>query len=60
MANKKQSAVPEEPAFTKKQLLRSERYRERRDLLQALLEDKSYTQTEVEQKIHRFMKGKVN
>lgn len=46
--------------FTKEQLLGSQRYQDKRDLLQALLESgKKYTISEVNQKIENFMKGKV-
>lgn len=46
--------------FTKQQLLASARYRDRRDLVSALLEDgKAYTIAEVGQMVDRFMKGKV-
>ncbi len=45
---------------TKKQLLSSEKYASRRDVLSALLEDgKSYTTAQVDALIEKFMKGKV-
>ncbi len=46
--------------FSKEQLLRSQRYAKRRDLLGALLDDgKRYTLKEVDAAIDNFMKGKV-
>lgn len=46
--------------FSKNQLLASERFRERRDLLNALLSsDKQYTVEAVEQEISKYMKGQV-
>lgn len=55
----------EEPAkkendFTKEQLLASERFRERKDILDALLtEGERYTISGAEQMIENYMKGKV-
>lgn len=47
-------------AYSREQLLTSDRYRNRRDLISAILEDgKSYTLAEVDKKIEEFMKGKV-
>lgn len=49
-----------EKEFTKEQLAASERFRERRDILAALLDDgKLYTVKAVEEKIENYMKGKV-
>lgn len=46
--------------FSKEQLLSSERFRDRRDILQALLCDgELYAVKAVEEKIERYMKGKV-
>lgn len=46
--------------YTKEDLLNSKRYRHRRDLLDAILENgKTYTIQEVDNKIDKFMKGKV-
>lgn len=46
--------------FSKKEILKSQRYRERRDLLTALLKDgKQYSHDEVQTLIDNFMKGKV-
>ncbi len=49
-----------ENKFSKEQLIASERFRERRDILEALLADgERYTVNAVEEKIERYMKGKV-
>lgn len=46
--------------YTKNQLIGSEKYRDRRDLLWALLEDeKVYSAAEAEEVMNQFMKGKV-
>lgn len=56
----KQKTEEEAPAFTGAQLLTFDRYRERRDLLGALLDpNRTYTFTEVDARIANFMKGKV-
>lgn len=53
---KKQSAT----RFTKEQILSSKKYRDSRDLLQAVLEDSgTYSLEEVEKKIEDYRKGKV-
>ncbi|MDE7202420.1 MAG: hypothetical protein K2O91_11095 [Lachnospiraceae bacterium] len=49
-----------ENRFSKSQLLVSEHFRDRRDLVDALLDDGgSYTVKSVEEKIEKYMKGKV-
>lgn len=49
-----------ENAYTKDQILLSEKYAKRRDLVNALLEDgKEYTIAEVEARMDKFLKGKV-
>lgn len=49
-----------ENRFSKEQLLMSERFRNRRDIADALLDDGVlYTVKDVEQKIENYMKGKV-
>lgn len=61
------TAIPEEtkPAekarfFSKEQLLSSERFQGRKDILNALLSsDKQYTVETAEQEITKYMKGKV-
>ena len=46
--------------FSKEQLLSSKKYANRRDLVDALLEDgKEYATDDVDKKIESFMKGKV-
>ena len=48
-------------AYSKRQLLESEKYRGRRDLISALLkDDKKYTCKEVDDLINKFLKGRVN
>lgn len=67
MAGKKKvlEATPEnagkvENIFSKEQLLASERFRERRDMVDALLETgELYTVKAVEEKMESYMKGKV-
>ena len=67
MAGKKEvPAVPvldageAEIKFFKEQLTASERFRERRDILEALLEaGEQYTVKAVEEKVESYMKGKV-
>lgn len=49
-----------ESKFSKEQLIASERFRDRRDLLTAILPaDGRFTLNEVDQMIEKFMKGKV-
>ena len=49
-----------EPKFYKKQLLTSEKYASRRDLLNALLDDnEAYSTVQVDEIIEKFLKGKV-
>ncbi len=46
--------------YSKEQLIRSDRYMKRRDLLGALLKDgERYTLEEVDAKLDNYMKGKV-
>ena len=53
--------TPEAPSFTKAQRLTFDRYRGRRDLLGALLEDEQrYTYDEVDALMNDFMKGEVS
>lgn len=62
MANKRANKTDQKKAavFTKEQLLSSQRYKNKRDVLNALLFDtKTYTQKEADRLIERFMKGKV-
>lgn len=49
-----------EPVFSKGQILASDRYANRRDLVDALLDtDKSYTLETVDNLIEKYMKGQV-
>jgi len=49
-----------ELSFSKSQLVRCGRYHDRRDLVDALLDDnKKYTKEQVDRLIGEFMKGKV-
>ena len=74
MASKKKTSVPtmvtDEPIiqqavekaghkFSKKQIVMSAKYANRRDLVDSLLEDKDYTIKEVDSLIDKYMKGKV-
>jgi len=66
MTAKKGNAAAEEkseraePRFTKKQVLSAARFKNRKDLVSAVLDDgKTYTIVEVDQMVDRFMKGKV-
>lgn len=46
--------------FEKEQILKSQKYKEKADLLRVALEnEKKYTLKEVDEIIKRFMKGKV-
>ncbi len=59
-AAKAESAKIPAPVFTKEQLLLSDRFSGRRDLLNALLDDgKQYTISEVETALNIYLKGKV-
>ncbi len=57
----KETAAAEQSArFSKEQILRSEKYAKRRDLLTAILkDDRAYTLADVDALIEKFMKGKV-
>ena len=52
---------PVEPKFSKEELLKAKRFHHNHDLVSAILEDGvEYTVAEVEGKIEKFLKGKVN
>lgn len=54
------SEIKTENTYTKDQILMSEKYAKRRDLVNALLEDdKEYTIAEVDEMMEKFLKGKV-
>lgn len=62
MSTKKNPAASaaKEPAFTKTALVNSKRFRDKRDIVSAMLEDGvEYTISEVEAMITKYMKGKV-
>lgn len=61
---KNETAAPAKAApeavYTREQVMSSQRYATRRDLVSVLLEDgKTYTLTEVDALINKFMKGAV-
>ncbi len=57
----KKSKKKQENGFTKEQILASEKYSDKRDILGALLRDNSiYTDEQISSAINKFMKGKVN
>ena len=63
MARKTGTVQPKQkvPEFTKEQMVRAACYRDRRDLVDALLKDgEMYTFEEVNSRINKFMKGKVS
>ena len=52
--------APAEAVYTREQVMSSQRYANRRDLVSVLLENgKTYTLTEVDALINKFMKGAV-
>ena len=52
--------TPPVSKFTKQQILKAERYQERRDLLTVLLKDDAqYTHDDIQALIDDFMKGQV-
>lgn len=60
MATKK-IETKQESVFTKEQLLASNKYMNRRDILNVLLSDEgTYTIEKVDSLLEKFMKGKVN
>ena len=55
-----ETAEKAETKYSKEQLLASERFRDRKDIVNALLSpDKEYTVTDVKNIIENYMKGKV-
>ncbi len=57
---KKKQDVKMELKFSKEQLLLSERFQERKDIIAALLHDgEQYTIKEAEERMEQYMKGKV-
>jgi hypothetical protein len=52
-----EETASKEPGYTKQQFLGSVKYKDKKDLLRALLvDDKSYTANEVEQLLNGFLK----
>ena len=60
MATKQKETVKQESMFTKEQILASKKYTNRRDALDAILDDGVYTIEQVDSLLEKFMKGKVN
>lgn len=60
MPDKKTETKVKEPIFTKEQLLMSKKYEKDRDIIAAVLEEGSYTESEIRKIIEQFKKGKVN
>ncbi len=49
-----------ESVFSKQQLIKSERFKDRKDIVNAILsDDKKYTISAVYQAVEKYMKGKV-
>ena len=49
-----------EEKYTKEQIVNSKTFINNRDLLNAILEDKSYSKKEINEIIENYKKGKVN
>ena len=61
MAKKIIENIEEAVVFSKEQLLKSKKYRNRRDALGVILaDDKMYSKEDVDSLLEKFMKGKVN
>lgn len=58
--SKKEAKKITEKKFTKEQIVNSKTFIENRDLLKAILEDKSYSKKEINEIIKNYKKGKVN
>ena len=58
--SKKEAKKITEEKFTKEQIVNSKTFIENRDLLKAILEDKSYSKKEINEIIKIYKKGKVN
>ncbi len=57
---KKEVKKVAEEKYTKEQIVNSKTFINNRDLLNAVLENKSYSKTEVDKIIKNYKKGKVN
>ena len=60
ITSKKEAKKITEEKFTKEQIVNSKTFIENRDLLKAILEDKSYSKKEINEIIKNYKKGKVN
>ena len=58
-AKKEVKKITEEK-YTKEQIVNSKTFINNRDLLNAILEDKSYSKKEINEIIENYKKGKVN
>ena len=59
--NKPEEKAKKQTEYSKEQILMSNRYKNRKDLLNVLLEDGKYYSTDaVDKIIEKFMKGKVS
>lgn len=60
IASAEMKAERDKQTFTKEQIIASARYANRRDLVEALLNDgEKYTMIDIDKKIDDYMKGKV-
>ncbi|MFL2104132.1 hypothetical protein [Mycobacteroides abscessus] len=60
MVEKKEVSKKEIAKFSKEKLVKSEKYANRKDILNVILEnEKEYSFEEVDNKMNKFMKGKV-
>ena len=57
---KKEVKKVTEEKYTKEQIVNSKTFINNRDLLNAILEDKSYSKKEINKIIENYKKGKVN
>lgn len=61
MPKKENEIKKEDVKFTKEQILKSKKFKNRVDLIRVILQDnKSYTLEEVQKEIDKFMKRRVN
>lgn len=61
MTKKENETKKEDVKFTKEQILKSKKFKNRVDLIRVILQDnKSYTLEEVQKEIDKFMKRRVN
>lgn len=61
MLKKENETKKEDVKFTKEQILKSKKFKNRVDLIRVILQDnESYTLEEVQKEIDKFMKRRVN